>query len=185
MGHLGGVLGRLGGVLEASWRHLGASGRRLGASWGCLGGVLGCRGGFLLKNIEKHVKINAFLLFFRDLGDCPEGDSGSGGTGSGSAGGSGSGSGVGGSTGGGATTTAGLPCTADTPEGPVDGTTDCTGDCFGLPYDVMWYYATDGMCDDGSSGTYIDLNCAEFAYDSGDCDESSGAPGVSSSESEY
>ena len=122
-----------------------------------------------------------------DLGDCPEGYSGSGGTGSGSTGGTGSGSGVGGSTGGGATTMPGSTCTADTPEGPVDGTTDCTGDCFGVSYDVMWYYATDGMCDDGSgsSGTYIDLNCAEFAYDSGDCDESSGAPGVSSSESEY
>ena len=70
LGCLGGVLGCLGGVLEVSWgvwevswRRLGVSWRRLGASWRCLGGVLGCLGGFLLKNIEKPMKIKGFLRF--------------------------------------------------------------------------------------------------------------------------
>ena len=65
--------------------------------------------------------------------------------------------------------TPGSACTADTPEGPVDGTTDCTGMCFGVPYAAMVHYTTDGICDDGESVTAIDLNCVEFDYDGGSC----------------
>ena len=56
-------MGRLGGVLGASWGVLGASWRRLGGILGHLGGILGRLGGFLLKNIEKQMKIKGFLRF--------------------------------------------------------------------------------------------------------------------------
>ena len=80
LGHLGGILGHLGGICEASWGilgnlrgiweaswgilgHLGGILGRLGGVLGRLGGVLGRLGGFLLKNIEKQMKINGFLRF--------------------------------------------------------------------------------------------------------------------------
>ena len=45
---------------------------------------------------------------------------------------------------------------------------DCNGTCF--PDYFYNYSQGDGMCDDGAPGSsYINLNCAAFDYDGGDC----------------
>lgn len=51
---------------------------------------------------------------------------------------------------------------------------DCVGNCVS----VDW--VGDGVCDDGTSTTWVgDLNCAQFGFDGGDCDLDSADTGIS------
>ena len=101
--------------------------------------------GFCDDGVDSPADFSCAALDW-DLGDCPVGDAETG--------------------------MAGSSCMADTPEGMVEGTTDCSGDCIGVPMEVMEYWVGDGTCDDGTgsgSSTYVNLLCEAFSYDGDDC----------------